>query len=165
MLIRTKSNGFFFLVLSMVMYKKYYLPSASHYLFTCNGVKQHSPCTSEGQTEYSQCRGSVRIQRGHYQYEPSKRPEKGKGPTKRLNVSDKKKRSCSCAQEKVISRHLPISNLFMLLEMLKRISTQGSTEEPEACTSAITTQKVEDIFPFSDDLDYMDQNYLFFYRQ
>lgn len=30
----------------------------------------------------------------------------------------------------------------MLLEMLKRISTQGSTEEPEACTSAITTEKV-----------------------
>lgn len=53
----------------------------------------------------------------------------------------------------------------MLLEMLKRISTQGSTEEPEACTSAITTEKVEDIFPFSDDLDCMDQNYLFFYRQ
>lgn len=49
----------------------------------------------------------------------------------------------------------------MLLEMLKRISTQGSTEEPEACTSAITTEKVEDIFPFSDDLDCMDQNDLF----
>lgn len=50
---------------------------------------------------------------------------------------------------------------FMLPEMLKRISTQGRTDEPEACTSAITTEKVEDIFPFSDDLDCMDQNDLF----
>lgn len=91
--------------------------------------------------------------------------KKEKGQQKDETYQIKKKRSCSCAQEKVISRHLPISNLFMLLEMLKRISTQGSTEEPEACTSAITTEKVEDIFPFSDDLDCMDQNYLFFYRQ
>lgn len=82
----------------------------------------------------------------HYQYEPSKRPEKGKGPTEKLNVSDQKKNLIMfpCPRQDFHQSQ----TYFMLPEMLKRISTQGRTDEPEACTSAITTEKVEDIFRF-----------------
>lgn len=42
MLIRTKSNGVFFSVVDGYV-QKYYLPSASHYLFTCNGANSTRP--------------------------------------------------------------------------------------------------------------------------
>lgn len=50
----------------------------------------------------------------------------------------------------------------MLSELLKRSSTQSSTDEPEACTFAINTESVEETFPFSDDFNGMDQSDLFF---
>lgn len=41
----------------------------------------------------------------------------------------------------------------MLSELLKRSSTQSSTDEPEACISAIYTESVQEFFPFSNDLN------------
>lgn len=96
---------------------------------------------------------------------PGKGPGKNKkvkGPTKRVNVSNKRKQDDVPVPKKQRKVDFNPSQIyFMLSELLKRSITQSSTDEPEACTSAINTESVEEIFPFSDDLNGMDKSDLF----